>query len=144
MLQTLVDKAAIEAVLLRYAEVCDRRRWALLTKVFHPDVEVNYGDEYKLSGRDNVLAMIQSMLGGCGPTQHLMGNFRIAVDGDSADCECYVRAAHAGKGERSELFYEVWAEYQDKLVKVDKQWLITERTMRVYHEVGTRDVLAPA
>ena len=51
LLETLLNKQAVEAVLIRYARACDRRDWALYDQVFHPDVEANYNDEFKASGR---------------------------------------------------------------------------------------------
>jgi len=39
---------------------------------------------------------VQSHLGGCGPTQHLLGNYDIDVDGDRASSSCRLRAYHCG------------------------------------------------
>jgi hypothetical protein len=87
--------------------------------------------------------MIRSMLGGCGPSQHLMGNFRISINGDLANCACYVQAAHAGRNENEEKTYEVWAEYRDKLERKESGWKIVERYMHIIKELGARDVLGP-
>ena len=70
-----------------------------------------------------------------------MGNFRITVEGDSADCACYVQASHAGKDVNEQKTYEVWAEYRDKLERRESGWKIVERYMHVIKELGTRDVL---
>lgn len=140
----LIAREEIKQVLIKYAHACDQRAWALCDEVFDADVEVNYGGEYRLSGREAVVAMIKSMLGGCGPTQHLLGNFGISFDGDVAYSSCYVRAAHAGAAGKEDLLYEVWAEYKDELRCIDDHWLIVKREMRVYNEVGSRDVLGPA
>lgn len=137
------EKERIEELLIRYAEACDTRNWELLDAVFHEDVIAQYGAEYHLHGRSQVVLMIRSMLGGCGPTQHLLGNFRITVHGRHADSRCYVRAAHAGRGVHAGQHYEVWAEYIDHLVREDRAWRITRREMRVTHETGTREVLGP-
>ncbi len=135
------DSQLIEQTLIRYALACDRRDWALLEQVFTQEVAANYGSEYRLQGRDRLIGMIKGLLGGCGPTQHLLGNFRITITGDSAACDCYVRAAHAGRGDKASQLYEVWAEYQDKLVRTEDGWRIHERTMVIFNETGTRDVL---
>lgn len=138
-----MEERAIEQTLIRYALACDRRDWLLMEQVFLSDVVANYGGEYRIKGRDKVVGMVRSLLGGCGPTQHLLGNFRIFVDGDSATCECYVRAAHAGCGEQSSLTYEVWAEYRDTLHRTEEGWRILERKMVVFHESGSRNILKP-
>jgi 3-phenylpropionate/cinnamic acid dioxygenase small subunit len=141
---TLLDKAAIQHVLHNYARACDERLWDAFDNIFCADISVDYGGVFKLEGRSPVVAMIQSMLGGCGPTQHLLGNIDITVESDRADSRCYVRAAHAGLGEEENLFYEVWAEYHDTLVRLPVGWRIMQRSMVVHKEVGSRQVLKPA
>ena len=140
----LVQRIAIKDVLTRYARACDERDWPAFDAVFAETVSVNYGGEFELDGRGAVVDLIRSMLGGCGPTQHLLGNFEIAVEGEHACSACYVRAAHAGLGDRSDSCYEVWAEYRDALVLTSEGWRIAERHMLVHKEVGSRDILGPA
>ncbi len=140
----LAQQTQVESVLVRYARACDARDWLLLDEVFAEDVSVDYGGVYRLDGRDKVVELIRSMLGGCGPTQHLLGNFDIAVHGEDACSACYVRAVHAGLGNESEVLYEVWAEYRDALKFTDAGWRIVERNMVIHKEVGSRDILRPA
>lgn len=142
-MQDTSDRQRIEEVLTLYAEACDRRRWNLLEQVFHEDVIADYGTEYHLHGRSQLVAMIRSMLGGCGPSQHLLGNFHITLHGRRADARCYVRAAHAGTGAQAGMLYEVWAEYEDQFLDTADGWRIVRRTMHVYHETGSREVLGP-
>ena len=41
-------------------------------------------------------------------------------------------------------YYEMWGEYQDDWTKVNGEWLIIKRRLRVDNETGNRDkVLAP-
>lgn len=142
-LQATLDRFAIEAVLVDYALACDRRDWSMLDDVFLPDVAADYAGEYRIEGREQLVAMIRSMLGGCGPTQHLLGNFRVEVGDDTATAACYVQAVHAGSGRHADLTYEVWGEYRDRLVRTDNGWRIAERELAVFRESGTRDVLVP-
>jgi 3-phenylpropionate/cinnamic acid dioxygenase small subunit len=139
----LLDQAAIQDVLHAYARACDEREWSAFENIFCEDISVDYGGEFKLEGRATVVIMIQSMLGGCGPTQHLLGNFLITLEDDRAKSRCYVRAAHAGLDEEADLYYEVWAEYQDVLVRNPGGWRILQRSMVVHKEVGSRKVLKP-
>jgi len=134
----------LEQVLIAYGLACDRRDWALLGQVFHPDVEVNYGGEFHLRGLSAVRDMIASMLGGCGPTQHLLGNLRVELNAGQVSSAIYVRAVHAGAGELADTFYEVWAEYLDRWAQGPDGWRITHRTMHVSKETGSRAVLRPA
>jgi hypothetical protein len=60
-------------VLNRYGEAADRRDWPLYDQVFTSDATADYGMS-KLTGRQAIVNLIRKSLGGCGPTQHLLGN----------------------------------------------------------------------
>ena len=137
------DLTAIIAVLNRYADACDRRDWGLLERVFTPDVTGDYGPGHQRADRAAIVASIQSNLGGCGPTQHLLGNYDVAIDGDRATTSCRVRAYHCGTGNEAGLFYECFGRYEDELLRTAEGWRITRRRMRVDIELGTRAVLKP-
>ena len=139
----LIDRMAVTDVLNRYATACDTRNWALLDEVFTPDVEADYGGANVFHDRKAVVEMIRSMLGGCGPTQHLLGNYRITIDGDMAGSVCSVRAFHAGVGEAKGKTFEVWGEYRDRLVRTSSGWRIASRQMAVIWVEGSFDVLRP-
>lgn len=138
------DEEKIRDVLNNYARGCDQRDWLLFEEVFIPDVVFNYGGEYSATGRDKLVKLIKNSLGGCGPTQHLLGNFSITVNGDTATCSCYVRAFHVGLGDRKGQVYEALGEYRDVLLKAEGQWRICNRKMLITYELGSRDVLRPA
>ena len=142
-LTTLIEQMEIIEVLNRYATACDSRDWGLFDQVFTPDVETDYGGTNRFSSRNATVDMIQGFLGGCGPTQHLLGNYRITIEGDKADSVCYVRAFHAGIGKAEGKTFEVWAEYQDRLVRTTDGWRIARRTMVNIWAEGSIDVLQP-
>lgn len=142
-IEALLHKQAIEQVLYRYTRACDQRDWNLFEQVFHPDIEVNYNDEFKSRGSSEVVALIKGFLGGCGPTQHLMGNLSVTVEGNQASSSCYVRAAHAGTADREHQIYEIWAEYRSHFVLEGEQWLIDRHELWLFKETGSRDVLGP-
>ncbi|MEO8696368.1 MAG: nuclear transport factor 2 family protein [Acidimicrobiales bacterium] len=137
------DRAAIIEVLNRYADACDTRDWALFERVFTPDVTSDYGPGYQRADRAAIIASVQSHLGGCGPTQHLLANYDIHVDGDRAISSCRLRAYHCGTDAEPDLFYECFARYEDELARTADGWRITHRRMRVDFELGTRAVLKP-
>ena len=134
------DHRQIVAVLDRYAEALDSRRWALLDDVFAPDVEYDFG-AWVVDSREKAVATIRSYLDGCGPTQHLLGNYRIDIDGDSAESRVYVRAFHLGAGEKASTTYEMIGEYRDELRRTDSGWRSVRRQGRVLAEIGSRSVL---
>jgi hypothetical protein len=137
------DREAVVAVLDRYATACDTRDWPLLEEVFTTDAIGDYGGEFHLEGVAALTALVRGMLGGCGPTQHLLGNYGVAITGDKATATCKVRAFHVGAGELATQTYEVFGSYDDELVRTPGGWRISHRWMRVDIELGTRTILKP-
>ena len=136
------DRAEIIAVLDGYAECLDRRDWAGLDRVFASDVEFDFG-EWRSSNREETVNTIRGYLDDCGPTQHLLGNYRIEIDGDHATSKVYVRAFHVGVGAAEGKTYETGGEYRDRLERRNGKWLSVSRVGDFFWELGSRDVLGP-
>lgn len=136
------DRFEIIAVLDCYAECLDTRDWNGLAEVFTGDVDMDFGAWNKV-GRDAVVATIRSYLDGCGPTQHLLGNYRIVLDGDRASSRCYCRAMHFGKGQHEGKTYEAWIEYSDEFVRTSAGWRSGKRIGRTQMQRGDPSLLAP-
>lgn len=134
------DRAAVIDTVNRYATALDARDWALLDEVFTPDAVGDYGAG-PLHGREALRELVRRMLGGSGPSQHLLANHRVELDGDAARCVCQVRAFSAGAGAAAGRSYELLGEYRDRLVRTPEGWRIAHREMSVHHEIGSRDVL---
>ena len=137
------ERTAIIDTVNRYATALDSRDWALLDQVFTPDAVGDFGAGV-LSGREALRKLVKRMLGGSGPSQHLLANHRVQIQGDRADCVCQVRAFSAGVGPAAGRSYELLGEYRDQLVRTPDGWRIARREMRIHHEIGSRDVLTPA
>ena len=136
------ERWEIVRVLDRYAEALDQRRWELLDQVFAPDLEFDFG-EWVVRSRADAVKAIRSYLDGCGPTQHLLGNYRIEIDGDTATSSCYVRAFHIGVAAAEGKTYEMGGEYRDELRRTEQGWRSGRRKGLLFWEVGSRDVLGP-
>jgi hypothetical protein len=136
------DRAEVFDVLNRYAEAADRRDWSLYDQVFTPDATADYGVS-KLAGRQAIVDLIWKSLGGCGPTQHLLGNHTAQVDGDQAHASCRVRAFSRGAGVRSSETYELLGTYYHELVRTADGWRTRQLRMDIAAELGRRDVLQP-
>lgn len=136
------DRFAIIATLDRYAECLDARDWQGLAEVFTADVEIDW-QEWQQTGLEEVTRSIRGYLDGCGPSQHLLGNYRIELDGDAASSKHYCRVMHMGKGERAGRTYETWIEYADELVRTGDGWRSRRRVCRAIMEQGDRSVLGP-
>jgi hypothetical protein len=78
------DRAAIVDVTIGYSTALDERNWKLLEEVFQPEVVTEYDTGTRVEGRDQLIAHIRQALGGCGPTQHLLGNHVVQIYGDQA------------------------------------------------------------
>jgi 3-phenylpropionate/cinnamic acid dioxygenase small subunit len=138
------DYKNIENLLISYAIALDSRNWNLLTTVFHENAIASYGSDQiglliESTSRDEIIDMCKKNAGGCGPTQHLLGNFRINTRHNNATSKCYVRAFHCGLEPNQNQSYEMLGEYQDEWKKYDDNWMIIKRKLRVDIEIGNRD-----
>jgi hypothetical protein len=136
------DRFAIIAVLDRYSECLDTRSWDRLSEVFTDDVEMDF-EAWEQKGLDPVRKTIRSYLDGCGPSQHLLGNYRIELDGDRASSKCYCRVMHFGKGEHEGKTYETWIEYADELIRTAAGWRSRKRVARASMHQGDPSLLGP-
>ncbi|MGZ8813386.1 MAG: nuclear transport factor 2 family protein, partial [Mycobacterium sp.] len=77
-----IERQQIIDTLNTYATCLDTRDWLGLNNVFHPQAVGIYA--VTLNGRAAIVDSIRSFLDGCGPSQHLLGNYQISIDGDNA------------------------------------------------------------
>jgi 3-phenylpropionate/cinnamic acid dioxygenase small subunit len=136
-LDQLLEEARIQRVLVRYAQALDERDWAALDEVFTDDARVRYESIGEFSGRAAIVEVVRTALAPCGRTQHLIGNFRIALDGPRATASCYLQAIHRGLGERAGDTLTVWGEYRDRLERRAEGWRIAERELVLFQTAGT-------
>jgi hypothetical protein len=143
LLEHLQTERELQQVLATYARLCDERDWALCDAVFAPQASAEYGG-WPLPDRDAILAMLRRHLGGCGPTQHLLGNLLVEHGPQGLHSRISVRAAHRGSRELADLTYECLGEYHDCWVRTPQGWRILHRRMVITLELGSRQVLRPA
>ena len=143
-LEQLLLERALHQVLIGYALLCDGRDWQAIDKVFSDHASACYGGR-TLPDRAAILSMLRNHLGGCGPTQHLLGNLQVSVDATGqVTSRIEVRASHRGAGERQNQTFDCMGHYQDRWVHTPAGWRIAHRSMTVVLEFGSRSVLAPA
>jgi hypothetical protein len=137
------ERQAIVDVLNAYATCLDTRDWLGLNNVFHPQAVGVYGAT--LTGRAAIIESIRSFLDGCGPSQHLLGNYQIAIDGDEAQSLAKARVLHVGAGERVNLTpYEVIGVYRDRHIRTADGWRIFHRHFEVHISIGDINILHTA
>jgi ketosteroid isomerase-like protein len=137
----LQDRADIVDVCVRYARALDRRDWALLRTCFVPDVAVEYEGMDPIKGYDALERVCRAALEPLDVSQHLLGNFTVELDGDVAECECYLHAQHVRAGTAGGEQYVVAGTYRDTLRRDADGWLITHRTLDVVWTAGNSAVL---
>ncbi len=131
----------VHRAMCRYARALDHREWALLDQVFCPDVHYAPVGVEPAFGRPAAIALIRSFLDGCGPTQHLLGNLEVEADGDAPYSRCYVRAAHRGTGERSNVEFVTHAEYLVRWQLQPTGWRAREWVLRPLWHAGDISIL---
>ena len=142
-LERLLLERELHQVLIAYARLCDGRDWALMDQVFSADASATYGGRALPDGAA-ILTMLRDNLGGCGPTQHLLGNLQVWMEDEQVSSRIEVRASHRGTGEKKDLTYDCMGHYQDRWTRTPQGWRITHRAMTVALEFGSRRVLGPA
>jgi hypothetical protein len=133
------DRVAIIESLAELAASFDHRDWDASRALMCSDVEA-----YGHSGVDAVIDNnLRAHLGGCGPSQHLLGNHRIAIDGAEATSVTYARVFHQGIGEHSGKSFECFGEYHDTWKRRDSVWLLASRRFEIGIVLGDFEVLQP-
>ncbi|MEV0974037.1 nuclear transport factor 2 family protein [Microtetraspora glauca] len=132
------DRDQIVERLAELASALDRRDWDRVGAAF---TETATG--YRRTGRAEIVRTVRSHLGGCGPSQHLLGNHRVAVDGDRARSLTYARVYHQGAGPWEGRSYECFGEYDDRWARTTDGWRITSRVFTITISLGDFDVLRP-
>uniref|UniRef100_A0AAU3GYT7 Nuclear transport factor 2 family protein n=1 Tax=Streptomyces sp. NBC_01401 TaxID=2903854 RepID=A0AAU3GYT7_9ACTN len=135
----LEDRVAVLDRLHRLQAAIDTRDWNSIRNTF-----TTGGTGYGRTGVDAILAVMQDHLGGCGPTQHLLGNTRVVIEGDRAQSLSYARIHHVGAGSMRGRFFECMGEYDDRWVRTESGWRLSHRDFDMRIRIGDFGVLRPA
>ncbi len=130
-LRQLLDKDDIRELIHRYCHAVDRLDRALVESVFHPDAVEDHGH---FTGQcrgyaslDYVRQALDRSAAVYAMTQHVIGNIRIDLQGDTAFTEAYVTAYHRLK-DRPALWI-LGARYVDRFERRDGRWGVARRTL---------------
>lgn len=141
-LDTLLAERAIYRQLVQVARGMDARDWDGLLGLMTADVTADLGTG-SLSGGAEIIALLRSFLDACGPTQHLLGNVLIDVDGDTAHSRAYVSDMHLGVGPREGLTFCTLGDYHDRWRREDGEWKLCHRSKLNRGHIGSFAVLGP-
>lgn len=141
-MDSLLAEREITRCIYQFARAMDAREWSEIDRIMTPDATAELGTG-TLHGPADVIATIRSFLDECGPTQHLIGNVLVDVDGDRATSRAYVSDMHIGRGDKAHLYFSTLGDYHDQWALVDGRWRMTHRTKKSDATRGTLEVLGP-
>jgi len=116
---------ALHELVQNYCRAVDRRDYALLETIYHPDSIDDHTPEFKGSGPEFV-RWSPSIMERFAFTQHVIINASFIVEGDIAQGECFMVAYHLGNKEpqRETIAH---GRYLDRYEKRDGVWRILHR-----------------
>jgi len=123
-IDTLAAKQELYELVVRYSRFVDRKDFAALAHLYHPDAIHDHGGMFKGNGRDFADWLTRTM--GTIETQHFIGNALFSVHGDKAEGEIYTVNYHVLPG--GKRFYVAGGRYIDRYVKYEGHWLFAART----------------
>lgn len=130
-LSTIIDRQEIIDLLVRYTMAVDTKNWAQVEQCFTPDAVADYGEEFGYyEGYPAIEAVLKSyhLLD---VSQHILSNFLVEINGDSARSKCYLHAQHYMVGAEGGDTYTIGGIYDDEMVRSDDGWRIKKRTLTV-------------
>jgi hypothetical protein len=139
-LAEISDRLEIQQLLVDYSTAIDQRRFDDLDKVFTPDAYIDYRE---LGGIDGQFPEVKKWLSEVLPTfpvySHMLGNFSVRVDGDTASSRviCFnpmVLPSDPSKKQDQVLFCGLW--YDDEFARTADGWRMTRRVeTKIYQKV---------
>ncbi|MFC4605549.1 nuclear transport factor 2 family protein [Rhodococcus kronopolitis] len=140
--EDLLAERAIHRTLIRIARAMDERDWTALDDLVLAEATADLGAG-NLTGLAAIVTSIRSFLDDCGPSQHLLGNVLIDVDGDTATSRAYVSDLHVGTGEAAHLTFQTLGDYHDEWARRGGRWLLRRRVKLSRAHTGSFEALGP-
>lgn len=118
----------------------DDRDWTAMADILADDARGDFGTG-RLHGSAAIIELIRGYLDSCGPTQHLLGNVVIDVEGDTAFSRAYIRDVHLRSDANPSARFYTLGDYNDTWVRqADGTWRLTERIKANRAHVGPLDI----
>ncbi len=137
-LQEISDRLEIHDLIVEYADIIDRCDIDALDHIFTEDAFIDYtamGGEK--GGREPIKTFLKSVLPIFNNTQHLISNFQIKVEGDSATGRimCFNPMEMKNKdGDNPVMLLGLW--YVDEYVRTEFGWRISRRVEEKSYQVN--------
>ena len=128
-LQEISDRMLINDLLMDYAEAVDSKNFDAWDDIFTPDAFIDYTSLGGIKGSmPEVKAWIKKAMAQFPMFQHMLGNSRIYLDGDTARARtiCYnPMQLPDGKGGYQTSTFGFW--YNDQMIRTPAGWRISQR-----------------
>ncbi|MCF6390742.1 nuclear transport factor 2 family protein [Mycobacterium sp. MBM] len=132
-IEEISDRLEIQQLLVDYSTAIDARRFDDLDRVFTADAYIDYRAMGGVDGHyPQVKAWLSQVLPNFPAYAHMLGNFDVTIDGDTATARtlCFnpmvLGAAPAAAGEQPQvLFCGLW--YLDEFARTADGWRMTKR-----------------
>ena len=127
-IRALLDKKAIEEVLVSYCRGADRGDADLIAAAYHEDAIEDHGGTFLGSAKDYV-AMLRRILPTAPRMTHSITNMMIELHGDEAVSECYILTFSRRESETASFDSLTMARLVDRFERRQGRWAIAHRRL---------------
>lgn len=122
--------ARVHQLMADYCVFVDSKNVSQLVSLFHPEVTVDYGPQFKAIGRENLENLFTMFLASCESTSHHITNITTSMNNDVISAQSYVSAWHQLAGQSDPLI--VHGRYLDTFAEHGSQILVKSRTLLMH------------
>jgi hypothetical protein len=126
-LAEISDRFEIHQLLIDYSTAIDQQRFGDLDRVFTEDAYIDYRAMGGIDGRfPEVKAWLAQVLPNFPAYAHMLGNFDVRIDGDTASSRTILFNPMVLGGEKNQiLFCGLW--YEDEFIRTPEGWRMSRR-----------------
>jgi hypothetical protein len=126
-LEEISDRFEIQQLLIDYSTAIDTRRFDDLDRVFTPDAYIDYRAMGGIDGRfPEVKSWLAQVLPNFPAYAHMLGNFDVRIDGDTASSRTICFNPMVLGGEQNQILYcGLW--YEDEFIRTAEGWRMRRR-----------------
>ncbi|ORB65258.1 hypothetical protein BST47_12835 [Mycolicibacterium tusciae] len=126
-LEEISDRFEIQQLMIDYSNAIDQKQFDDLDRVFTPDAYIDYRVTGGIDGRfPDVKTWLKEVLPNFPAYYHMLGNFDVRIDGDTASSKtiCFNPMVFNAE-EKQILFVGIW--YVDEFVRTAEGWRMSKR-----------------
>jgi hypothetical protein len=126
-LEEISDRLEIQQLLIDYSTAIDKRQFDDLDRVFTPDAYIDYRAMGGVDGRfPEMKARLAQVLPNFPAYAHMLGNFDVRIDGDTASSRTICFNPMVLGGEQNQILYcGLW--YEDEFIRTAEGWRMSSR-----------------